>query len=351
MPQVEGPAPVESAIPDGMGPVADMAGIMVGDVPAWLVLGEDGVLSRWAPGRSVFQRLTAIPPAESGSDKIRRRLHASLCGRFAAVVDDYGTTGTVIDLSTGRTTMTLDGGDYCEHVVPFALAFAEHDGSPVLIHRTRWNRLDVSDPATGRLLTERETPERRNHEDEPPHYLDYFHGALYLSPDGNQICDDGWIWQPFGMPTVWSLTAWLDDNVWESEDGPSRAEYPFLEEWDRGIAWVTSNRIAVQDVGDREHPPCIRVLDPTAAGPSPYVTSMAMLTVTTFPGPGGRYFSDGNLLLVSGETELEAWNIEQGIKTYTVPRFTPIRQHPHSLELVEINTDAMRRWVPPGRTR
>lgn len=355
MPLIEGTAPVESAIPDGMGPIADMAGVVLGGAPVWLVLGEDGVLSRWDPNRSGFQRLTVIPSAERhqsrGSRKKRRRLHASRCGRFAAVVEDYGSAGTVIDLSTGHVTMTLNGGDHCEHVVPFALAFAEYGGSPVLVHRTRWNRLDVSDPATGRLLTARETPERGERADEPPHYLDYFHGALYLSPDGSQICDDGWIWQPFGMPAVWSLTAWLGENVWESEDGPSRSEYPFLEEWDRGIAWVASNRIAVQDVGDHELPPCIRILDPTASGPSPHVTSMAMRTVTTFPGPGGRYFSDGSLLLVSGETDLEAWDVECGSRIFTVSGFTPIRQHPHSLELVEINTDAVRRWVFPGRNR
>jgi hypothetical protein len=351
MPPVEGLVPVECVIPDDLGPIADMAGVVSGGAPVWLVLGEDGALSRWNLDRAGVETLTTVPPLDGQrrgeSDSIRRRLHASRCGRFAAVVDDYGSTGTVIDLPIGRTTMTLNGGDYCEHVVPFALAFAEHEGLPVVVHRTRWNRLDVSDPATGRLLTGRETPQRVDGKSDPPHYLDYFHGALYLSPDGTQIYDDGWIWQPFGMPTVWSLSAWLDGNVWESEDGPSRVDYPFLEEWDRGVVWVAPNRIAVQDVGDQEHPPCIRILDPTEPGPSPYATSMAMRTVATFPGPGGRYFTDGTLLLVAGDTGLEAWDVERGRRVLKVPGFKPSRQHPHSLELVEVGERAIRRWVPP----
>jgi len=245
--------------------------------------------------------------------------------------------------------MTLDGGDYCEHVVPFALAFAEQDGVPVLIHRTDWNRLDVSDPATGRLLTERKSPRPRKRGevagDETAHYLDYFHGALYLSPGGTKIYDDGWVWQALGVPTVWSLSAWLQENVRESE-GPSLVDYPVLDEWDHGVVWITPNRIAVQDVGDPEEPACIRILDPTESGPSRHTTSMVIKTVTTLSGPGGRYFTDGTLLLISGEADLEAWDIELGCKMFAVPGFKPFRQHPHSLELVEISDRTIRRWSP-----
>jgi hypothetical protein len=51
--------------------------------------------------------------------------------------------------------MTLDNGGSHAETVPFSLAFACHRGQDVVIHRTAWNRLDVSDPATGRLLTAR----------------------------------------------------------------------------------------------------------------------------------------------------------------------------------------------------
>lgn len=138
-----------------------MAGVMADDAPAWLILGEEDVLSSWNPDRAGVETLMSVPIGKGtrrgASANIRHPLHVSRCGRFVAVVDDYGSGVPVVDLSTGRATMTLNGGDYCAHVVPFALAFAEHDGVPVVIHRTAWNRLDVSDPATGRLLTERES--------------------------------------------------------------------------------------------------------------------------------------------------------------------------------------------------
>jgi len=78
---------------------------------------------------------------------LRRRLHVSWRGDFAAVVNDYGRHGQVLDLRSGRVTMMLDGGDYHPETVPFSLAFFEARGRPVVIHRSDWNRLDLSDPA------------------------------------------------------------------------------------------------------------------------------------------------------------------------------------------------------------
>jgi hypothetical protein len=116
-------------------------------------------------------------------------------------------------------------------------------------------------------------------------------------------------------------------------------------EWDRGAAWIRPDRIAAYDTGDRlskgtgEHgePPCVRILGPTTQpGSSPDVTPQVMKTVTTFPGPDGRYFTDGGLLLVTTETGLEAWDIDSGERAYEVPDFRPDRQHQHTLELIEL---------------
>ena len=68
---------------------------------------------------------------------------------------DYGRYGRVYDLAGGRCTLELDAGAAHEETVPFSFAFAEHRGRTVAIHRTDWNRLDVSDAASGALLTER----------------------------------------------------------------------------------------------------------------------------------------------------------------------------------------------------
>lgn len=159
---------------------------------------DAGRIGRWDQRTGAYQHLaTATVPGEPKSP----HLHASADGAFAAVVNDYGRFGEVLDLTTGRATLALDGGDYNEETVPFSLAFARHGDATVVVHRTDWNRLDVSDARTGELLTARPS-------DAPEHKLDYFHGALYLSPGGSRILDDGWIWHPVGFPAVWSLDRW-----------------------------------------------------------------------------------------------------------------------------------------------
>src|SRR5262249_44448040 len=119
------------------------------------------------------------------------------------------------------------------------------------IHRTAWNRLDLSDPASGRLLTERGPTSFRRGEERPEHYLDYFHGALYLSPQNRFVLDDGWVWHPVGIPRVWSLERWISDNVWESEIGAARLRLCARDYyWDHGMAWIDDARVAVGGIGD-----------------------------------------------------------------------------------------------------
>ncbi len=179
------------------------------------------------------------------------RLHVSPAGDFIAVVNDYGKKGAVYRVGSSVPTMTLNGGDYHPETVPFSFVFVEHRSRCIAIHRTAWNRLDASDSATGELVSDRNPTSYRRGEDRPAHYLDYFHGRLVLSPDGRRIVDDGWVWHPFGIPDVWDIQAWLDNNVWESEDGPSklslasRAYY-----WDHALCWLGSKHVALGGIGD-----------------------------------------------------------------------------------------------------
>ena len=124
----------------------------------------------------------------------------------------------MVENATGKVLFTFQRGEYHHEVSPFGVAFCEHVGRTLLIHATDWNRLDITDPRTGELLTQREPTSYKQGESRPEHYLDYFHGALYLSPDGAWIADDGWAWHPTGAVNWWSLTRWLSENVWESED-------------------------------------------------------------------------------------------------------------------------------------
>ncbi len=292
-------------------------------------------------------RLPDEPDSNVWSGHVRRpALHVSHDGLYAAVATDFGRFGAVVDLKTGQATMSLDGGEYHPETVPFSLAFAVHNDRPVLVHRTAWNRLDVSDPSNGTLLTEREPPAYQQGEQLPPNYLDYFHGRLFLSPTGKRLLDDGWVWHPVGVPAVWSLDRWLSDNVWESELGESlsrlcgRAYY-----WNHGLCWLDESRVAVEGIGedDIDIVPGVRIfnideIDQTR-GQFHFVTE-----TTAFAGPAGPLFADGDRLFSAGVTGLSVWDIPGGALMGQVDHFTPSVQSRLDGTLVEGTGSAVRRW-------
>jgi hypothetical protein len=226
----------------------------------------------------------------------------------------------VFDLDTGSATMALDRGDYQTEHSNFPAAFAEVDGRTVLIHATEWNRLDVSDPRTGELLTARPTPVYRRDEPRPEHYLDYFHGGLAVSPTGAYVADNGWVWHPFGVVAVWDVRRWLRENPWESEDGPSmrslchRAYY-----WDGPLCWLGSDRLAVWGYGadDEWLIPAVRVFDATTGAEGHW-----------FAGPTGDLISDGYLFSCDPAGGTSVWDVETGERLLLDGEFCPRRYHP-----------------------
>jgi hypothetical protein len=259
------------------------------------------------------------------------------------VVNDHGRKGIVVDTATGRITMELDGGDYFPETVPFASSFAEYHGRSVLVHRTDWNRLDVSDPQSGEVLTQRGPTCYERGESRPDHYLDYFHGRLCLSPDGSALLDDGWIWHPVGAVTVWSLDRWLNDNVWESEDGPSRAELCWRDwYWDRGMCWAGRDRVVVGGLGNDADfiLPGARIFAREADG--------RWREVLTFAGPQGDFFADRSYLFTAHESGLTLWDLTDGARRARIDGFRPSRMHPLSHECVEIGPQQLRFWTPPA---
>jgi hypothetical protein len=340
---------IESNLPANAGVVADMTPVAQAPGGDWLMLGKDGVISRWdlAEGTCIAVGRTSVPGepdhAAWAGHRLRRRLHVSGTGRFVAVVNDYGRFGQVIDLEAGRVCLALDGDSYHANTVPFSLVFARHRGVDVVVHRTDWNRLDVSEAATGRLLTDRGTTSYRSGDPRPEHYLDYFHGALYLSPDGSTVFDDGWVWQPFGIPVAWNLAAWLDGNLWESEDGPTKIDFCVLEYWDRAAAWIGDHLIAIEDIGDDETPACTRVFDITRATPQGPGRIQQAAEIAVLHGPQNRFFSDGAALLSAGDDGLTAWDPFTGTLIGSIPGFTPAYYHPGARELVGLNGATLRR--------
>jgi hypothetical protein len=362
---MNGLTPVSIAVPDALTPIVDLAAVPGpggGTASAWLVLSAGGVLSAWQPdtgevvarARLTFDQLPLPDAAQTQAGPERHepwpRLHASRCGTWAAVVQDHGQHGVVVETAGGAPVLILDGGDYNAWTVPFALAFSEHRGTPIVIHRSDWNRLDVTDLTTGRLLTARELPDRSVADHDPEHDLDYFHGALHLSPDGTRVYDDGWVWQPLGVPTVWSVDAWLDGNVFESEDGPTIVHNPDMEEWNEPLVWIRDDRLAHHDVGDPTRPAGVYILDPTATEPG-YRGHPKIKIVATLPDLGaGPYFTDGEHLLIVGEAGLRAYGIDSGEELFLLEEFRPGHQDPHTGTLIEIDGATARVWTPASWT-
>ncbi|GAQ76942.1 hypothetical protein T45_08754 [Streptomyces turgidiscabies] len=335
-------------MPSGLGVVADLAAVRDCERPVWLALGEDGTISRWDAATGDHEAVgTTTVPAEPDDEpwndrRLRRRLHASHDGMFAAVVNEYGQFGEVIDLRTGEVTLDLDCQGYEQETVQFSLAFGRRDGLSVVIHRTDWNRLDVSDARSGSLLTDRPIPARAEGDARPEHDLDYFHGALYVSPDGRRILDDGWIWHPIGIPSVWDLDRWIEGNVWESEDGPSRVDLCARGYyWDHGMTWIDSDRVAVEGIGDHDPDmgPGARIFDTSRTDPSGRAVELL-----AFDGPTGPFFSDGTRLFSGGDTGLSTWDPVEGRLLGVVPGISPTHHHPGARQFLQLADGTVRLW-------
>lgn len=337
-------------LPKQAGTVVDLAPVGEDGRSTWILLSEEGVLTRFDADTGDSVRLASVSvDLETGHEPwcghtLRRRLYASPRAEFAAVVNDYGRFGQIVDLRSGVATLALDGGDYHQDTVPFSFAFIRAHGRVLAIHRTAWNRLDVSDPATGELLTDRGPTSYGEGEQRPPHYLDYFHGALCLNLDGTWIADDGWIWHPVGVPTAWSVTRWLAENVWESEDGPTmkslcgRTYY-----WDHAMAWLDGTRVAIGGIGDDDNVIVdgARVFDVTASADD---GGAGARELTAFAGPAGLFFGDGKWLYSSDQSGLSRWDVRDGARTGYLPDFRPTRHHASARELVQLLDGALVRW-------
>lgn len=337
---------IETVLPAEVGTVVDCAPASAADRPLWMLLTADREIGQFDAQTGAWQVLAqhAVDPEPDhepwAGHALRQRLHVDATGEFAAVVNDFGAHGQVIHLPTGRVTATLHGGDYRPDTVPFSFCFASHEGRTVAVHRTDWNRLDVTDAATGDLLTARGPTSYRDGEPCPDHYLDYFHGRLHLSPSGARIADDGWVWQPVGIPRVWHLRHWLADNPWESEDGASVRQLCVRDyHWTSPMCWITDDLFAISGIGSDDDVmlPGVRIFD-AASGTE----------VGTFAGPTGELFSDGTRLYSAGADGLDIWDPDTGHRTGTVAGFTPTSHHRGAREFAGVTGRTLRRWAVPS---
>jgi hypothetical protein len=350
----------KTTLPREIGTILDIAPIDQSGHSEWLMLAEDGCVIRMNADDLTWKHVASSailpePDHEPWNDQpLRHHLHASGCGRFAAVVNDYGKHGQLIDLQRCAVSRVLDGGDYHSDTVPFSFTFVNVSHRVLAVHRADWNRLDITDPATGELLTERSPTQYKEGESRPPHYLDYFHGALYVSPDHTYILSDGWVWHPIGVPTIWQVESWCRSNAWESEDGPSKLDICSREYfWGHAVCWIDEKRIAIGGIGDNDEKMIdgARIFDVTlleTVNAEERSDWRRPLEIATFQGPSGSFFSDGISLFSANLGGLSRWDPASGAQTGHITGFNPTRHHRGARELVQLIDSTLLRWPISG---
>jgi hypothetical protein len=325
------PAPVRHLL--DMAPVDEVPG-------RWLLLTPTRV-HRWdAATREVCDGVPYTLPEQPGDGSAPGkapgpRLHAGPGGRHAVVAVDYGRHGVLLDMAAGEVVMRLDRGGYHPEQTRYPVAFVT---GGLLAHGTDWNRLDLTDPATGTLVTAREPTSYRHREPLPEHYLDFFHGRLHASPDGRRLLEDGWAWSPVGGVRTWDATAWRD-NPWESEDGPSLRHLCWRDSWDVPACWWGPDRAVLWGIGSDEEAMLdgARIFDVDSGE-----------EVGRFPGPAGEFFHDRDRLYAACPDGLEIWDLTTGERTGRIPDFVPRWFRRRDRVLTARHGDWLSCWRLPG---
>lgn len=269
-------------------------------------------------------------------------------GSMVVVFEESGSKAVVLDTERGSVLMSLDRGDYHTEHCKYPVAFFERGGRTLLVHATDWNRVDVSDPRSAELLTSRH-PHQYQDGQQPPHYLDYFHCSLAVSPNGKWITSNGWVWHPWGSVRCWDLSRWLNENVWESEDGPTvtslcGADYY----WDRPLCWVDDNKVAWWGIGDDDLTmlPAIvvhnmekvaeRVIIPGPFGGLPLESpsSETQAENQNVDRTEGGICFDRWLFAWKPQHGLSAWDISDGSRVYNRQDICPVAYNPSRREFL-----------------
>lgn len=294
------------------------------EASVWLMLDRSGRLYRVDLARGNAEP-GGTAPDDAVDLSVGLSLRAAPDGRLAAIAEREGRRAVVLEPATGRVTMRILRDDYHEEHCPFPIAFFAIGGRLFLAHATAWNRLDVSDPATGELLTERHIAPYKDAR--PEHYLDYFHADLVPSPDGERVIDNGWVWAPSGCVRAFSLRRWVEENPWESEDGPSVKDLCWRSYyWGGPVAWLDATSVAVWGLGEDD-----LLLTPGAR----IFNGVTGEEIRSFAGPArGLASVPPYLVAFDAESGTSVWDVETGERLAHEAGLCPIAQHPASRELL-----------------
>lgn len=267
------------------------------------------------PGAAVSHRQVL----EEEARRFPMLVAASPDGRYAAVCNRWGERGVVLDLKRGIQVLELKRNYHAEQT-EWPVAFVPHQDGSVVVHASAWNRLDATDLSTGVNLVSRPVHTMRENDEPPPHYLDYFHGALQASSDGEWILDNGWIWHPVGAVSTWNLSTWFRTNVWESEDGSSKRYLCYRDYfWDSPACWLSSGTVAVWGFGEDDELmlDAARIFDARTGE-----------ELRWFAGPAGRLAYDKYLLAFGEAMGTSIWDAVTGERLLEDADTRPVRYHP-----------------------
>jgi hypothetical protein len=303
----------------------------------WIALDKDLTLIRWnfeTNERASFTELRdELLELKSETDF---RLQVSSDARFVAVVQGSGSLGLIFDLLERRITMRLFRGTYRIENTQFPVAFFEHQGRTHLIHATDWNRVDVSLPATGELLTNRTMPVAETKGETPKHSLDYFFGTLAVSPNARHVASDGWFWGPSGSVKTWDLQSWLGQNTWESED-----DRQYLNGigyfWECGICFASDDLLVAWGIGSDSYwiAPGVRVYNMHTTqtreifGPDLRIRGESVLHQPTL-------VADHYLYAFAFGTGISVWDVETGARVALDTTFCPIAYQPQTKTFINV---------------
>lgn len=280
----------------------------------------------------------------------------SMDGTTAAVSGRYGRHAAVYDLVDGKELMQLSRDDYHHDASMFPLCFAKSGQRLLLIHGTEWNRLDLTDVRTGERLSERIIPTYND-----AGYLNYFHGALSVSPDQRWIVNSGWVWQPLGVLRAWSLDNW-QSNPLESEDGPSVRDLWQTLDWDLPMTWIGPSTVAVwgqvdEDMVEKEDwheegvSPAIVLFDVQTGSRAGVLTGVPEFDTTSmlegvFPHPQAGMAAERDLLFLwRNGLDLQVWNTLNRTCVATTTEVTPRMYHSQGRMFIGIDANhSLKGW-------
>ena len=134
-----------------------------------------------------------------------------------------------------------------------------------------------------------------------------------------------------GRITTWNLQQWLQHNVWESEDGPSKKSfYNRWYYWDGPLCWIDDHTLAVWGYGRDEEwlLPAVQLFDVVLGEEKNW-----------FIGPSGTLFFDDYLFSCSPQTGFSTWDVATGERLLHLPDICPSHYHHGTKQFLRLNLD------------